>query len=93
MISLNYVLETPVEISCIEFHPKNPNVLIGGCINGQIIVWDLSSIESRITGGRKAEIAKMPDEEEDKTQQGYVQLKQLIMSTVEKSHKSYVSDI
>lgn len=63
LISLNYVLETPVEISCIEFHPKNPNVLIGGCINGQIIVWDLSSVESRITGGRKADVAKMPDEE------------------------------
>lgn len=31
-------------------------------------MWDLSSVESRITGGKKAEIAKMPDEELDKTQ-------------------------
>jgi hypothetical protein len=34
IISLNYVLETPIEVSCIEFHPENPNVLIGGCISG-----------------------------------------------------------
>lgn len=67
IISLNYVLETPIEISCIEFHPENPNVLIGGCISGQIIIWDLSCIESRITGGKKPETIKMPDEEEDKS--------------------------
>lgn len=69
-------------------------MLVGGCINGQIIVWDLSSVEHRIvSGGRKAEVAKMPDEEQDKTQQAHVKLKQLIMSAVEKSHKNFVSDI
>jgi hypothetical protein len=25
IMTLNYVLETPIEISCIEFHPENPN--------------------------------------------------------------------
>lgn len=35
----------------------------------------------------------MPDEEEDKTQQTAVKLKQLILSNIERSHKSYVSDI
>ena len=34
IITLNYVLETPIEISCIEFHPDNSNVIIGGCISG-----------------------------------------------------------
>lgn len=55
IITLNYVLETPIEVSTIEFHPENPNVLIGGCISGQLIIWDLSSIESRITAGKKPE--------------------------------------
>ena len=67
IITLNYVLETPIEISSIEWHPENPNVLIGGCISGQLIVWDLSCIESRITTGKKPEQIKMPDEEEDKS--------------------------
>lgn len=40
--TLNYVLETPVEISTIEFHSENPNVLIGGSISGQLFVWDIS---------------------------------------------------
>ncbi len=48
IITLNYVLETPIEISCIEFHPEKPNVIIGGCISGQLINWDLSDPDSRI---------------------------------------------
>src|SRR5438105_7729066 len=51
IITLNYVLETPIEISTIEFHPENPNVIIGGTISGQLVIWDLSCLESRITGG------------------------------------------
>jgi len=27
-------LETPIEVTTIEFHPENPNLLIGGCLNG-----------------------------------------------------------
>lgn len=55
IITLNYVLETPLEISTLEFHPENSNVLVGGCISGQLIIWDLSCQESRITQGRKPE--------------------------------------
>ena len=43
IITLAYVLETPLEITSLEFHPENPNVLFGGCLNGQIIVWDITS--------------------------------------------------
>mmetsp|Transcript_3505 Transcript_3505/g.2534 ORF Transcript_3505/g.2534 Transcript_3505/m.2534 type:complete len:82 (+) Transcript_3505:806-1051(+) len=67
IISLSYVLESPLEVSSIEWHPEHQYVLVGGCISGQVIIWDLSCAETRITGGRKAESIKMPDEEEDKT--------------------------
>lgn len=30
VIVLNYVLTTPVEITVFEYHPENPNVIIGG---------------------------------------------------------------
>ena len=102
IITLNYVLETPIEISCIEFHPENPNVLMGGCISGQLIVWDLSSMESRINshaGGHgaatsaKKQEAAVPDDEEDKTQQSIIKLKQLALSSIVMSHRNFVSDI
>ena len=49
-----FFLHTLVEITAIEFAPENPKQLIGGCINGQLIAWDLGSNEHRITEGRKA---------------------------------------
>lgn len=94
IITLNYVLTSPVEVTCIEFHPENQNVLFGGGINGQLIVWDIKSVDHRITAnGRRPDVAKMPDEEEDKTQQVMVKVKELKMSHIDASHKSYVSDI
>jgi len=49
-IALNYVLETPIEINTIEFHPEQPGVLIGGCISGQVIIWDMHNSSTMITG-------------------------------------------
>jgi|694.fasta_scaffold115052_2 hypothetical protein len=54
VIVLNYVLTTPVEITVFEYHPENPNVIIGGGMNGQIVVWDVASPEHRINEGKKA---------------------------------------
>lgn len=94
IITLNYILTTPVEITVIEFHPENPNILVGGALNGQVLAWDIASPEHRIQAGRKRQtVAKMPDEEEDKTQQVAVKLKQLVLSNVEKSHRSFVADL
>ena len=53
VINAQWALQTPVEISCIEFAPENPKVVIGGCINGQLISWDLNSMENRVQEGRK----------------------------------------
>lgn len=53
VIFAQYALQTPVEISCIEFSPENPKVVFGGCINGQLICWDVSSVDHRISEGRK----------------------------------------
>lgn len=55
VINAQYALQTPVEISAIEFAPENPKVLIGGCINGQLISWDLNSTEHKISEGRKSQ--------------------------------------
>ena len=61
IITLGHVLETPIEISTIEFHPENPNVLYGGCFNGQVIVWDLSSQDHKINSGPKTKAGEGDD--------------------------------
>jgi len=48
IITLHQVLETPIEVTTIEWSPENKDVLFGGCLNGQIIVWDMSCMEYRV---------------------------------------------
>ena len=36
------VLRSPVECSCFRFNPTNPDIIVGGCKNGQIIMWNIS---------------------------------------------------
>lgn len=52
MIQLAYDLVSPVEITCFEFHPDNERVIMGGCLNGQVITWDLYSADHRVGNNR-----------------------------------------
>lgn len=38
------ILSSPLEILTFEFNPKDPNIIIAGAINGQIVMWDIHSI-------------------------------------------------
>jgi WD40 repeat protein len=38
------ILSSPLEILCFEFNPKDPNIVVGGSINGQVVLWDLKNI-------------------------------------------------
>lgn len=35
-------LESPREVKVLSFCPFDENILVGGCINGQVVVWDLT---------------------------------------------------
>lgn len=41
-------LEAPDDILCFRFNPSNPNIVVGGCANGQIILWDLEAYQDRL---------------------------------------------
>ena len=96
VIFAQFALQTPVEISAIEFAPENPKVVIGGCINGQLISWDLGSPDHVITEGRKQSAepkAASLDDDEETNQQQAIKMKEIIMSILDRSHKSYVADL
>lgn len=42
------VLETPREVTYLSFCPYDANVLIGGLITGQLIIWDLQNCLHRV---------------------------------------------
>ncbi|XP_051803637.1 dynein axonemal intermediate chain 3 isoform X2 [Acanthochromis polyacanthus] len=37
------LLECPCDISAFEFNPSNPNIIVGGCVTGQVVLWDISA--------------------------------------------------
>lgn len=44
-----YVLEAPAVVKVFKFCPTNPNIIVGGCENGQVIMYDLSDEKTKIT--------------------------------------------
>jgi len=42
------VLEAPEDIYCFRFNPTDPNIIAAGCINGQLVLWDISQYEARL---------------------------------------------
>lgn len=36
--------ESPREVATVSFHPLDANLLIGGLVNGQVIIWDLTDV-------------------------------------------------
>ncbi len=46
------LLEAPDDIFSFAFSPTEPNILAGGCINGQIALWDISQFEEHLVNPR-----------------------------------------
>ncbi|RNA37716.1 WD repeat-containing 63 [Brachionus plicatilis] len=45
-------LEAPDDIYSFAFSNSDPNVIAGGCINGQVVLWDIGPWEERIKNPR-----------------------------------------
>jgi WD40 repeat protein len=95
IISLAYLLETPIEVTTIEWHAANPNALFGGCLNGQVIVWDLTAKEKQINSSNKKSGGGGEDGgnevSEEKAQ--FVHMKHLKESLLQQAHKAFVADL
>ncbi|XP_071292466.1 dynein axonemal intermediate chain 3 isoform X1 [Agelaius tricolor] len=47
-LCLQLVLKAPEDICCFQFSPSNPNLIAGGCVDGQIVLWDISKHEEKL---------------------------------------------
>ncbi|CAK59134.1 unnamed protein product (macronuclear) [Paramecium tetraurelia] len=52
------LLQSPLEILAFEFNPKDPNIIIGGAINGQVMLWDLSGTALSVFASKKTQKTK-----------------------------------
>jgi WD40 repeat protein len=43
-----YVLESPSVVNTFKFCPTRPNIIVGGCENGQVLLWDLEDENTKV---------------------------------------------
>nr|XP_039270172.1 dynein intermediate chain 3, axonemal-like [Styela clava] len=92
------LLEAPDDIFCFKFCPSDPNIVAGGCINGQLVLWDISEhadrLQSSRTGGGNTKI--------DKKQQPLFgeevgpetpTIRYCAVSAIENSHKNVITSL
>eukprot|EP00729_Bicosta_minor_P020649 gene20649-16291_t len=60
------LLEAPDDIYSIAFNPDDPDVLAGGCINGQVVLWNMQLFRSKLervgAAVRETKTEKIPGE-------------------------------
>ncbi|XP_014685619.1 dynein axonemal intermediate chain 3 isoform X1 [Equus asinus] len=93
------MLESPDDIFCFKFCPSDPNIIAGGCINGQIVMWDITTHADRIenikTGGsrsKKVTLKPMFLLEPDSNKEA-MYIRHCAVSSIENGHKHVITDI
>ncbi|ELW65376.1 WD repeat-containing protein 63 [Tupaia chinensis] len=93
------MLESPEDIFCFQFCPSDPNIIAGGCINGQVVMWDITAHADRIenikAGGsrsKKVTLKPMFLLEPDSNKEA-MYIRHCAVSSIENGHKKVITDI
>ncbi|KAL8583506.1 hypothetical protein ACOMHN_056316 [Nucella lapillus] len=90
------ILEAPEDIFCFSFCPTDPNVITGGCYNGQVIMWDISAHVDRLKaprgGNRNKRLNVLPGFEDPNALKTPI-VRYCAVSSIEHGHKAAITDI
>uniref|UniRef100_A0A3Q3VLL7 Uncharacterized protein n=1 Tax=Mola mola TaxID=94237 RepID=A0A3Q3VLL7_MOLML len=75
------LLECPDDILAFEFCPCDPNIIVGGCINGQVVLWDISAQATHLQESDKKVSNKTPV------------VRFCAVSALESRHKAPITDV
>ncbi|XP_008404435.1 dynein axonemal intermediate chain 3 isoform X2 [Poecilia reticulata] len=91
-----FLLECPDDILAFQFSPSNPNIIVGGCLNGQILLWDISAhviyIQATQPGSRKDPTSSDKFDLND-SKENIPIVRFCAVSALESSHKAPVTDV
>ena len=93
-------LEAIREISCISFCPYDGNIIIGGTVNGQIIIWDISDRISKVEAEELLTPAQTKNRSEIRTYLNWSIIDEsnkivlpTAISSIEQSHEDAITSI
>jgi WD40 repeat protein len=81
------VLKCNHEILSFRFNPNNQNLVIGGCITGQVALWDISAV---LASQQKKNRNNQEDDNDDKKS---APIGPILTSSIDHSHKKPVAEI
>ncbi|KND04124.1 uncharacterized protein SPPG_01562 [Spizellomyces punctatus DAOM BR117] len=96
------ILEAPEDVQCFQFNPHDPSIIAGGCINGQIVLWDISEYTDKLKTSRKPGRSDTSTDEDVNSLSGTEErervtdtsvLHWVAVSSIEFSHRSGITDI
>uniref|UniRef100_A0A8C5Q007 Dynein axonemal intermediate chain 3 n=2 Tax=Leptobrachium leishanense TaxID=445787 RepID=A0A8C5Q007_9ANUR len=86
------MLLCPDDIHCFQFYPSDPNIIAGGCVNGQVVLWDISAYQEKLVA--KSGTTSAPKSVlEPKMSAEPPLVRYCAVSSIELSHKDIVTDI
>jgi WD40 repeat protein len=87
------LLEAPDDIMSFQFNPQEPNIIAGGCINGQVVLWDISEYQDKLKMSRKSKynLSETLQAKEKNTETPII--KYIVVSSIEHSHKMTVTSL
>ncbi|KAK2179552.1 hypothetical protein NP493_483g01017 [Ridgeia piscesae] len=90
------LLEAPDDIQVFSFCPMNNDIIAGGCINGQVVLWDIATHAERLRaprggGNQKSQMALAGFETENTHETPVVRY--CAVSSIDHSHKAPVADL
>uniref|UniRef100_A0A8C9SUU9 Dynein axonemal intermediate chain 3 n=1 Tax=Scleropages formosus TaxID=113540 RepID=A0A8C9SUU9_SCLFO len=86
-------LECPDDVLSFDFCPSDPNIIIGGCMNGQIVLWDVTAHAQRLHGKRSGERRTTSMAFEEDKENEIPVLLYCAVSSIENGHKAPVTDV
>nr|XP_033772911.1 WD repeat-containing protein 63 [Geotrypetes seraphini] len=89
------ILECPDDILCFQFCPSNPNIIAGGCINGQVVLWDISNYEEKLHSTKPTRSKNLPIVRgfDAKASGAAHFVRYCALSSIEFGHKAVVTDL
>ncbi|KAJ1171321.1 hypothetical protein NDU88_003184 [Pleurodeles waltl] len=89
------MLECPEEICCFKFCPTDANIIAGGCMNGQIVMWDISAYEEKLNNAKSGVIKPAAPKTglDIKVLNEPQFVRYCAVSSIENGHKALITDL
>ncbi|KAK6180530.1 hypothetical protein SNE40_012670 [Patella caerulea] len=89
------LLEAPDDIYSFQWCPSDPNIIVAGCYNGQVVLWDISTVADRLKqrGQNKTKKTMVLPGFEDPNALKTPVVRYCAVSSIEHSHKARITDI